>query len=309
MNRIELLFVLILSCFAVSQVIGDDDDSCRPSWVRSLRVTDEAILTWTEAPDEECDVAYYLVQVTYRGEQSTYTTEEMQLNVSFVPPCESVTFTVIPISTNDVQGGTSTHGLRMPIPPDANLTIQYIRVSSQDGHVTLNWDLDEEWRICTSRFRVIIYEEESDTPADIYVSDTTLIIPFLVPCSGYILGVTAVHSLTQQGPVSTVRYTVPAHRLISPTVQGITLGKTYVYMEWHIDSYVHNRCAVSSLVVTSTPSFSLAFPITNNYERPTISTNITNLQPEIMYFLNVTVVNTAGPSVPTLISVQTLGDE
>ncbi|KAJ8985144.1 hypothetical protein NQ317_012795 [Molorchus minor] len=301
-------FVLVFSCFVYAQQIGVAD-CCEPSGVRSGTISGDYVLSWSPPPEEPCIISHYLVYVLSGGEEKVYTSEETALDVSYLPPCASVQFTIIPVSSDDVEGGFYRLHLSLPVPTDANVTIQYIGISSSEsGHVTLSWDLDDEWKLCTNRFRVLIYELESDTPGDFYVTSNNLTVSYLVPCTHYTFGVTAIHSFDQQGPVSIVRYTTPAVRLIPPTVQSLTVGTTSVSLEWHIDSYIHNRCEVTSIVVNGSPHFTVTYPVHDDIERPLITTNVANLQPENMYFLNVTVVNTAGPSKPTLIGVQTLPD-
>ncbi|KAJ8948728.1 hypothetical protein NQ318_017896 [Aromia moschata] len=301
-NKVLFLVVPVLS-IAFVQILGEN---CQPLGVNNISLDPNSTLHWSPDADDDCPISYYLVHVhDAMTIEFNLMVEETYVSVDFLPVCEAYRFSITPVSTNNISGVNTVVFMNMPLPSDANLTVGLFMVSEENESVTLRWVMASEWRQCANRFRVIIWDEDDDYVYDEYTWDTTINITHLKPCTHYTFGVVALYNIVQEGPVTTVRRQISDYPISPPTLTDVNMGSTTAELTWQLQGYTENRCEVTSLEVRSFLNVSL--PIEDSPGRLPVTLSLTDLQPNNIYILNVTVVNVAGPSAPVVIAIQTFG--
>ncbi|KAJ8985138.1 hypothetical protein NQ317_012789 [Molorchus minor] len=294
--------ICILSRVAVTQITSE---TCRPSLLWNVDLSDDYILSWQPSANEECEIIFYMVQMRHNVNSTEYAfeVEDTSMDIGFLPACESMRFIIQPVSSDHVVGNGMTFHKILPLPIDANLTITSFNVTELDQEMLLEWDIDEKWIDCAKHYRLVIYNEDNDAPIDRYVQTNSASISSLAACGSYMFTVTPMYNVETPGPLHSVEYVAPPARMSSPTLQAINLGTTSVDLTWALDDLSQNRCPVSSILISSS-NFNNTYPITNQNDR-TITVTVTGLQPNSINVLNVTVENSAGLSDPVVIAVQT----
>ncbi|KAJ8985128.1 hypothetical protein NQ317_012779 [Molorchus minor] len=301
MSRSFTYSLVLVSCAAV--IIAQ---TCRPTNVQNLQLLNNAVLTWEPADNENCSIVFYVVYAHSDGDiDHSYSVTDPSLNVSSLPLCQSIRFTVVAVSSDNINGPDTLLFDRMPLPSNANLSVAFVMVSEDQRGVHLQWTMDSYWSACADRFRVIIDDEDDDTVVDIYTRDYFSNITSLIPCTHYTFGVVALYNIVEEGPVTVVSLQTLERRMRAPVLESINLGTTSVDLTWRLQSVQENRCNVIELDVDAS-SFNVTQPIEDTPDREPISLTINGLQPGSLYLLNVTAVNSAGPSIPTLLGIQTL---
>ncbi|KAJ8948729.1 hypothetical protein NQ318_017897 [Aromia moschata] len=266
---ISTSLVLFVAAFFIFGVAPTRQEVCEPGLVTNLQLNDNYTLTWETPEDEQCDISSYIVYMTFRNGtvHYTYTVLLRYIHFNNLPSCESYTFSVHQISRDNVTGAEMSLYVVTPPPSEANLALEYVSITDQDGRPRLEWSLEEEWQSCASRYRVIIYNEDTDDTLDIYTQLTNITLNSILPCTRYTIGVVALFTLVEQGPISALSYTGAARVTNTPVVLGISVEQTRVNIEWQLEELSRNRCPISTLAVDGSPSFNLTYTIQNQENR------------------------------------------
>ncbi|KAJ8985132.1 hypothetical protein NQ317_012783 [Molorchus minor] len=304
LNCVVLYVVLLTKNIAFSQ------NECTSNRITNFTLSDDAIISWEPLPTEGCTIDYYLVYTRSGQEPERFfnVTDTVMDISSYMQICATAIIHVIPVSSEGIQGSNYMMITTMPLPSNVNFTIDYIRVSpsGDDGSVLFEWGINQEWRSCVRHYHLVIYDEDGDEAVDHFPTTTSYTLTNLVACTNYNFGVRAMYNLEHEGPLSFVKYVTPSARLPPPALESISLGSTTANVTFSLQPYLENRCHASSLSIFASPYFSVVYPITDQINRPAVTSSINNLLPDTLYLLNVTVNNTAGMSRPTLLAVQTL---
>ncbi|KAJ8948727.1 hypothetical protein NQ318_017895, partial [Aromia moschata] len=306
MIKVLGLFAFITFGFWLSVSPVNGQLPCAPLGVLNLSISMDAVVTWDPNPAEECGVSYHLVYVdSDTGREYTYWVAGTSLNISFLPVCDNYVFTVVPISTENVEGEEVSLATKIPLPANANLTVALLMVSQDGDDVTIQWIMDDAWIKCADRFRVIINDEEIDHIQDIYTFDTSIVIPDLAPCTTYEFGVVAIYNWVIEGPVTVVRRTIPEGVQSPPTLIGVELAPRNVTLLWLLQSYASNKCPVSAAFVDIANNYNTTVSILDQTSRQPIRITLSDLVPNSLYIVNTTVINSAGSSRAVPIAIQT----
>ncbi|KAJ8948731.1 hypothetical protein NQ318_017899 [Aromia moschata] len=298
------IFFLVL--FALGGVHLSKQEVCEPGYVTNLTLNQDYTLSWETPPDETCEIQSYIVFITTLNGTLQYALPTMRPAIQFhtLPECTSYIFRVHQVSTDNVQGLGWSVQLVTPPTSDANLQLQYVRISQTETHARLEWSLEEEWASCASRYRVVIIDEDTNDATDIYTQATFVNLNSVVPCGRYTVGVVALFTLVEQGPIFTIQHTSLGRVTNVPQVTDLQIGSTSATITVELEEYSRNRCALSNLIFDASPSFNLTYTIQNQANR-VLPVTITNLVPNTLYYLRISAVNTAGSSNPFLLAIQT----
>ncbi|KAJ8948732.1 hypothetical protein NQ318_017900 [Aromia moschata] len=303
-SSFRTVFVLALFICAIHQ---SKQEPCEPGMITNLTLNDNYILTWQTPADEKCEIQSYLVYIsTVNGTvHYTYNVALPRLSIHTLPVCQGYTFRVHQVSTDSVTGlGWSLYMITPP-PSDASLALDYLTLTEEDRDIRLQWSLEDQWVACARRYRVLIYNEDADEITDLYTISNTLLINNLVPCAHYTLGVTAIFTLIEEGPTTTVEHTVVDAVTAAPGVAGVRPEGTRVNFNWTLDAYNSNRCPIYSLVIDGSPYFNVSYDIQDQENRTPLPLTITGLSPNSLYILRVNTINSAGSSPPLQMAIQT----
>ncbi|KAJ8985129.1 hypothetical protein NQ317_012780 [Molorchus minor] len=301
-----LRVVLLVACVAVAQIYGDDP--CSPLTVQNVSIDENSTLSWEPAADDSCTTDHYLVHIhNLEIVEYTYIVRTTTLALDFLPVCQPYRFIITPISPDNVQGVERIHFARMPLPLDANLTVGLAMVSEQNQGVTLSWVMASQWEDCAQRFRVIIDDEDDNNLVDVYTSEMSIDIYNLIPCTHYAFGVVALYNVVLEGPVTVVRRTLNGYVQSAPRLASISATTTSVDLTVQLNTVIQNRCTVNSIEVDvkGATNFNVSEPVDDTDAREPVTVSLTGLQAGSIYLLNLTSVNTAGQSAPTILAVQT----
>ncbi|KAJ8985134.1 hypothetical protein NQ317_012785 [Molorchus minor] len=295
----------LLSCIAAIHLVTSD--GCAPGTVTNLSLNGSGILTWDTDSGEECQISYYIVYVTLLNGtiQWTYTTEEPHAEVTHLEPCEGYSFRVHQVSSDNVTGtGWAIYSVTPP-PSDADLALQSVRLTQDDRRVRLEWALDGQYARCARRYRVVVYNEDSDIPEDHYTSLTSLYVNNIVPCAHYTFAIRALFTLEEEGPITSLQHTAAQYPAAIPSLASISTSDQTVSFTWHLDDLQTNRCDMTALIFDGAPYISASYPIYDQANRTPLSLTISSLRADTLYYLRVRVNNTAGLSDPFQIAFQT----
>ncbi|CAH1961228.1 unnamed protein product [Acanthoscelides obtectus] len=185
------------------------------------------------------------------------------------------------------------------------LTVRNVTLLEQGQTVVANWSLDENLQSCVHFYRLVYWDDFSEVPKDVYMTNTSYTIPNVVPCSKYNVKVSAWTSPTQEGPVATAAYTTIAKPSAQPHIFNLVVDKHAAEMVWHLPEYHCNRCPISKVIVDATPQFKLTIPYQDSPLRPDVVINLTNLTESTVYKCDVYLQNNAGLSPPVHVLIQT----
>ncbi|KAJ8925174.1 hypothetical protein NQ315_001359 [Exocentrus adspersus] len=301
---------VLLVFFAIAD--GVEAQECVANSVENVTLSAYHILSWEVSKNETCVITQFLVHIYERGQSWQYSFEvgEPEADVSFLEVCQEWVFLIVPIS-NHTRGREHHFYASIPLPWNADLSIAYINVTrngvTNDLYVT--WDLaNRQFGTCTIRYRVTIEEEDSPDIHDLYMSDRSLNIQFLSPCTKYQIGVRAINIAhpTIEGTLMSKDYEFPAAKQEPPKLQTVELGVTSFNMTWALEPRKRNRCEVEEFFVSGEQYFNISVVYDDKPDRHHVNLTIGNLRPSSMYYMHASVRNSAGWSVHTIVSVQTL---
>ncbi|KAJ8948730.1 hypothetical protein NQ318_017898 [Aromia moschata] len=300
-------FSLVVVTFIVGGIGLTTQEPCEPGYVTDLEVNDNFTVSWKTPDDENCQIDHYFVYMSFLNGsiQHTYSVITEYIHFTHLRSCEAYSIRVHQVSSDNIIGLGLGILLVAPPPEEANLGLNFVNVTQVGANVRLDWSLDDEWRTCANRYRVVVVNEDSNDAMDIYTQATSLILNHLVPCGHYTLTVVALFTVFQEGPITAVRHTAIDRITTAPAVAGITVEQTSVTIEWVLEEYSSNRCPINSIVIDGSPSFNLTYPVEDQVNRTPLPLTISNLNTNSMYYLRVRADNSAGPSSPTLLAVQT----
>ncbi|KAJ8985135.1 hypothetical protein NQ317_012786 [Molorchus minor] len=297
------IFFLMVSCIAAIHLVTSD--TCAPGTVTNLYLNGSGILTWDTDSSEECDISYYIVYVTLLNGsiQWTYTTEEAYAEVGHLEPCTGYSFRVHQVSTDNVTGtGWAIYSVTPP-PSDADLALQSVNLTQDDRRVRLQWALDSQYARCARRYRVVVYNEDNDTPIDYYTTLTSLYVNNIVPCAHYTFAIRGLFTLEEEGPITVVQHTAAQYPAAIPSLASISADVSTVSFTWNLDDLDTNRCEMTELIFDG--SISVSYPINDQENRTPLSLTLSTLRADTLYYLRVRVNNTAGLSDPFQLAFQT----
>ncbi|XP_018570564.1 uncharacterized protein LOC108910448 [Anoplophora glabripennis] len=303
------VFVLLALCALAFEAQAEE---CVAHSVVNMTLTAHHLLTWAVREDEICDVNQFLVYIYEwnRPIEYSFEVDEPWVDVSFLEVCREWTFVVVPVSDH-----TKGHEHRlfgsMPLPIGADLTIDYINVTRNGvtGDLHLSWDLaDRRYGSCSLRYRLTIEEDGDEVIHDLYLSERSVNLHFLSPCTSYQFGVRAINIAhpTIEGPLKMQFSSIPPVEQTSPRLDSLNLGVFSFNMTWELQSMVRNRCKVTELLIDGGNFFSKTVYIEDTDERLPIEVEIDHLRQNSMYYLRAYVLNSGGWSVPTVVAVHTL---
>ncbi|KAJ8948734.1 hypothetical protein NQ318_017902 [Aromia moschata] len=192
-----------------------------------------------------------------------------------------------------------------PPPSDANLALDDVQYVPNGRHVELRWSLEEQWASCAQRYRVVILNEDTSVASDLYTTSTSVTLINLIPCGSYMFTVRALFTLEEEGPVSVVRHVVDPAATTRPTLESFTLGTNSIALTMQLQALAQNRCPIYNVEVKS-PSFTATYLVTDQNSRTSFPLSITGLQPNTMYYVQISANNTVGATSPFQAAFQTL---
>nr|CAH7763183.1 unnamed protein product [Callosobruchus chinensis] len=280
-----------------------------PRPVQNLTLSTNSVVTW-EPPEDAttCPIKKYLLFIT-KGDYSYVletTPTERAVQVAFLEHCTDYNFTVNAVSTQDVEGWYNLLSVKTPMPDgQTSLSVQNVTVQEQDGSLLVNWVLDENLYKCVHFYRLVYWDESSEVPKDVYMTNTSYKIPNVVPCGKYNAKVSAWTNPSQEGPVATAAYTAAGKPPSQPHISDLVVDIHTAKMVWHLPEYHCNRCPLSQIIVDATPQFNSTMPIQDSPLRPDLVINLNNLTSSTVYHCHVYLENSAGFSPPVHVLIQT----
>nr|CAI5862898.1 unnamed protein product [Callosobruchus analis] len=305
---------LLIPAFIFTMDVGEfyekvSAHDCVPKPVQNLILSTNSVVTWDPPADAAtCQVKKYLLFIT-RGDysyvlESTPTSRTVQ--VGFLEHCTEYNFTVIAVSTQDVEGWYNLLTTKTPMPNgQTSLSVQNVTVEEQEGSLLVNWHLDENLQKCVHFYRLVYWDESSEVPKDVYMTKTSFKIPNVVPCGKYNAKVSAWTNPSQEGPIATVTYTAVGKPPSQPHITDLVVDTHTAKMVWHLPEYNCNRCPLSQVIVDATPQFNSTMPIQDSPLRPNLVINLNNLSSSTVYNCHVYLENSAGLSPPVHVLIQT----
>ncbi|XP_018570566.1 uncharacterized protein LOC108910449 isoform X2 [Anoplophora glabripennis] len=306
------VIVLLALCALASKGQAQE---CVAQSVVNMTLTAHHLLTWAVSEDEVCDVHQFLVYIYEQDRPIEYSFEvaEPWVDVSFLEVCHEWIFVVVPISEH-TRGREHRLFGSIPLPADADLDIEYINITRNGvtGDLHLSWDLaDRRYGSCSLRYRLTIEEDGDEEIHDLYLSERSVNLHFLSPCTSYQFGVRAINIAhpTIEGPIRTEFGTIPGAVQISPHLDNLDLGVFGFKMTWELESVVRNKCAVKELLINGGDFFQKIVHLEDDGIRGPIEVEIDNLKENSLYYFRAYVLNSAGWSAPTVVAVHTLNVE
>ncbi|KAJ8923450.1 hypothetical protein NQ315_002009 [Exocentrus adspersus] len=303
-----LLGLLLLLSVCNRFILDATGEDCIAGVVSDLTIDSNANLTWTIHPTEPCQIDEFRVDVARSTTaQFRFYVKERYANLSFLDVCERWTYTVIPIS-----GGITGHRRELtgyiPLPPDTDLTVHYFKAEKlAKGIVHLQWNLtDPIPGNCVSRleYRLVIMDLQSGDVIDTYIRAQQTNLDLLSPCVPYELSIRAIN--TVEGPSRSLNVETDPYPEDPPTLSSIESTPTGINMVWTLESYLRNRCPVINFFVNGGNNFNITQPIRDHFRRAPVVLNVTQLQPDRMYYFKVSVENLGGVSPVVPMAAQTL---
>ncbi|XP_018570524.1 uncharacterized protein LOC108910421 [Anoplophora glabripennis] len=299
-------FALVALYIYAPSISGED---CIPASVLTLRLAANAVLFWEVTPKEPCHIQGYQVDIVGdRQDEYRFVVTDLFVDVSFLEVCEEWHFVVRAIS-DGIRGYERRLVDYVPLPPNADLSLSYFNVTQVGRSLHLDWDLTTHTHgDCTLRYRITVEDEEQGEIHDTYVSGRSADLDIVSPCVSYQLRVRAVNRAypTIEGPMRFTYHEMPPEPEEAPTLRAIEVGATSIDMSFNLENSGRNRCPVRTLYVDGGNNFNISIPLTNDEDRPPVDVALRGLYPNSMYFLKISVENSAGISRPAQLGVQTL---
>ncbi|KAJ8925172.1 hypothetical protein NQ315_001357 [Exocentrus adspersus] len=290
--------------------LRQSQDNCVPKSVHSIDILSNTTLAWEVDTFEICDLTNFNVDI-WGGdadEEYHYNTTDTCLDISFLNTCEVWNFTITPVSYG-VAGVASTLRTYVPLPPDANLSLAFIRYTLQNGALAMEWNLaNRTLGDCSVKYRLTIHDRSQDTIDDLYLRNTSIVLSSTTPCTWYAIVLRAVNMAYPliEGPESTtMNYQRTPRAQNAPTLKAVDIRATSFNLTVALEGD-RNRCPLRTLLVDGGSYFNASTSLQGLDVPEVASVEVKSLLPNTMYFFNVSVQNSAGWSAGTRLAVQTL---
>ncbi|KAJ8925167.1 hypothetical protein NQ315_001352 [Exocentrus adspersus] len=278
--------------------------------VKNLNIDSVANLTWDVDPEEPCPINFFLVNaVGGNGIGVVMTSRRSYIQIIVIDYCCEYNITVKPYSNGVVGLEQNLLIDHIPIREDANLTITNFRVTQLgDTNTSLEWELAQPFHgDCNLRYQVFVLDKETSSTYNVNVTGLSIYIDTLSPCVPYIISIGALSSLPIiEGPLTNTTFDIGALPEDPPILSSVEVGTTTINMTWKLEDYMKNPCPVLSIHVDAGDYFNVTVPIKDPTNRDAVNVNLSRLQPDSMYYMEVMVVNSGGKSAPVPLAVQTL---
>ncbi|XP_018570503.1 uncharacterized protein LOC108910401 [Anoplophora glabripennis] len=299
------LIVAATYCTIIDKSQGQED--CVPS-VKSVSIASNATLFWEVDPDRPCEITNFKIDIEGdREDEYHFTVTESFVDLSFLEICEKWQFTVTPIS-NEVIGFAHTMTSYIPLPPDADLTINRFRFSLSGRTLILEWDLrNQTLGDCTLEYLLTLQDLDRGTIEDAYVEGRTARVDTVSPCITYEMNVRAINQAhpAREGPIARLNLVMGNRAQSAPTLKSVEAKATSLTLTWTLEGDA-NRCPLRSFYIDGGNYFNVSVPLQGVEDPSTVSMEITGLRSNSMYLMRASVENSGGWSQTTPIAVQTL---
>ncbi|KAJ8925176.1 hypothetical protein NQ315_001361 [Exocentrus adspersus] len=308
----KICALLLVALFGLSGRV--EAQECVADSVQNITLSAYHLLSWEVGEDQPCVITQFLIYIYQRNKPIEYSFEvngnENEVDVSFLEVCQDWIFNIIPVS-NHTRGHEHHFYASVPLPWHADLSIAYINVTRNGvtGDLHLSWDItDARLGSCTIRYRLTIEEDESPDIHDLYLSERSVNMHFLSPCTKYQIGVRAINIAhpTIEGPIRSRYYDFPAAKQIPPRLESVEQGVTTINMTWELEPKQRNRCEVKEFQVYGGTFFNVSAIYDDKPERVHVNLSVDHLKPSSMYYMRASVQNSAGWSDATIAAIQTL---
>ncbi|KAJ8924910.1 hypothetical protein NQ315_001067, partial [Exocentrus adspersus] len=288
-------------------------EDCIAGMVQDLTLDSDAWLTWSVDPDEPCKIDEFLVEIEPDlTRKISFHVSEMYTHLPYLDQCKRYRYMVTPVS-GGVLGYQRLLTGYIPFPPDLDLTVNHFGAEKLDnGTVHLKWNFTS--RIpgnCFGRLehRLVMMDLQSGDVTDTYLRTVETNLDLLSPCVPYDLSIRAINSVdgvNVEGPSKSINLEMDPYPEDPPTLSSIVSTPTGINMVWTLESYLRNRCPVINFFVEGGRNFNITQPIRDHFGRAPVAVNLTQLQPDRMYYFRVSVENLGGVSPLVPIAAQTL---
>ncbi|KAJ8914959.1 hypothetical protein NQ315_002483 [Exocentrus adspersus] len=299
----KLLMVLFMILCSTS-----GQDECVPTSVQHIDILSNTTLVWDLDAFETCHVTNFNVDIWGNGEEEFHlNVTDRFLDVSFLGICELWNFAITPFSY-EVSGASSTLSTYVHLPPDADLSLSYVTYSFPSGYISIDWDLtNRSLGDCSLKYRLTLHDEDRDTMEDIYVSNTSINLYDMLPCTQYETLLRAVNMAYPMigGPLRTMRIRLGARVPNAPTLKALDIQATSFNITVELEGE-KNKCPLRTIRVNGGVYFDVSVSLYELESAEFLNVEVKDLLPNRMYFFNVSIKNNGGWSAVTPLAVQTL---
>ncbi|KAJ8925173.1 hypothetical protein NQ315_001358, partial [Exocentrus adspersus] len=306
---IQLLRVLLVTFFTFLPVNTASGQDCLPRSVQNINILSNTTLVWELDPFEPCDISNFYVDIWGGDAEEEYhfNITDNFLDVSFLGSCELWNFTITAVHYV-VPGPASTLSTYVPLPPDADLSLAFVRYSFPDGLIAMEWDLaNRTLGDCSVKYRLTLHDQDRDTMDDLYLDDTAILLTESLACTQYETILRAINMAYPmiEGPLRRLSIRLGARVQSAPTLKSINIQATSFNMTVALDGN-RNKCPLMALLVDGGSYFNVSVPLQGLDSPDSAHVEVKSLLPNTLYYFHVSVQNNGGLSAPTLIAVQTL---
>ncbi|KAJ8914958.1 hypothetical protein NQ315_002482 [Exocentrus adspersus] len=296
--------LLVTFSVPLTRVSGQD---CLPRNVQNIDILSNTTLVWELDAFETCQISNFYVDIWGHGEeQYHYNITENFLDVSFLGTCELWNFTISAVHYV-IPGPASTFSTYVPLPPDADLTLAFVRYNFPSGHIVMEWDLaNRTLGDCSVKYRLTLHDQDRDTMDDMYLDETSIVLNTLA-CTQYETILRAVNMAYPmiEGPLRRMNINLAATVQSAPRLKFVEIQATSFNMTVGLDGE-RNRCPVMTLFVDGGIYFNASVSLQGMETPELVEVEVKSLLPNTMYYFHVSVLNIGGWSTPTPIAIQTL---
>ncbi|XP_023310061.1 uncharacterized protein LOC111691454 [Anoplophora glabripennis] len=188
---------------------------------------------------------------------------------------------------------------------DTDLNVSNVRFTFLDQGVVVRWSLRTPTN-CSIEYHLVVQDSDLGVIRDEYLEEESVQLDAMSACTGYNVTLRAVNKAipSPEGPFLTTSIQFHSRAQIAPILKSLDVETTSIKTTWLLEGE-GNRCPLRNFYVNG-GNFNFSIPLEDLADRSVVPVEIKSLQPNTMYYFQVSVENSAGLSPPTPVAVQTL---